>query len=1255
MRSFFDEKLTRSDIARLGLAGSIDAIDNAGFVDYSKQRNIKLDDASLAIENINSMRKTKPRLVLRKDLISEFLQGNNKDFNIGAGNDFESYRTWRTPIEAEYFYTKYTAKDYADSNIAFVDLSTEYYSAENNNFFNKFDIKETSKSINNDFPTVRLRYPAGAANTYNLTVQNGISGSSLTIRPKEIFVSGKPQPVSTDKAYYQWFRDLTTFSTGQYPYFQELQNITRSGQLSGFYIPYPNTLDIQEFHPYSDKVTIAPKFNQDNSQKLNGILTIAIGSANKKEIVYVSHHSYQTGFANTFENIEYTVKSKRRVNRSAKFTSLKLSSGYQSGVGLVNSGISTVYEENISRALNGKPRFLAKDYFNTGITGYVPKEIFWNGSQWIVAANGTAYSSAQDIFVNTPTKSIYTNIPTLTDIDGKYEEVDGIDRNKYGRVWVKNLSNQSWSQFNRAVIFWDKSYGLSPLYTPESGSVYVSTMAAPNSNDLRRYDGDSTGSFYYRFDKASQGNRVVNLNTSSDVFFDGWHLPFLSGATFLNSWKIPYISGETTLATGVFINSGSRIVTGTFWSGSGFTYVTGEFYDWEGKRFSGQAISGNNTVKLYDQLRNRTITTIEPGIITGFQPFYIEASNWTSQVKYITGYSGASGFSWDSGVNHNTGFVVSYNYFAPSTYSSVQGQGIPFASGAAMISGKPYISGQDYSNKPILGITGFVYVYSGEQYYTTEAVSGFYEKRAGVVFADPSGNNKIIFDTFGDYGYQNKWIFINETNPRISGVNSGYNLLFANSTQESCPAILPRAMGWQATGSISSGNIQINNIRATVSGGYVITRVPSAYTGPITDRLLNDISTDGYPYCLSSRSPSLSAYIGEPRLLLRNKIATGNSQNPYGQITPSVNAPVLTRSSGTSGAPIADWIYGSIDQSAYNSYTFGGQNHRGILLDTAASGYVSDSPLTVSRWINNQSNGFYGNIKITDANIIETDIKRVIKQPVQVKCIFLDSAYLSGGNVLPKGFNYVKYTGQVTDAVRVEYEPDLILDGGINSNIDTPIFRGYSINGQMLSDQEIAARNIPIKFRTEVLTSGAVLENFKQTTPLKDTIFYKFYNRLYNYGKTIATGTWDGTVPAGAYFSVELISTRFNESFGLSDNLGVYYAGSTSGINEKIKNVFNSYTISDYSPSINNLEPLLIKYTAYASNVSFFKSKMHAKSLARKNLNQKMNLALKNGVSELIFENSNSKRMQLFLQKNKINDAKFNTLNIPTGNILVQL
>jgi len=68
-------------------------------------------------------------------------------------------------------------------------------------------------------------------------------------------------------------------------------------------------------------------------------------------------------------------------------------------------------------------------------------------------------------------------------------------------------------------------------------------------------------------------------------------------------------------------------------------------------------------------------------------------------------------------------------------------------------------------------------------------------------------------------------------------------------------------------------------------------------------------------------------------------------------------------------------------------------------------------------------------------------------------------------------------------------------------------------------------------------------EHLKQTTPINQTLFYKFYNNLYTGNKTFNQGTWDGIIPPNTVFQIEYITTEFNKNIGCSHPFYVLYSG----------------------------------------------------------------------------------------------------------------
>jgi len=68
-------------------------------------------------------------------------------------------------------------------------------------------------------------------------------------------------------------------------------------------------------------------------------------------------------------------------------------------------------------------------------------------------------------------------------------------------------------------------------------------------------------------------------------------------------------------------------------------------------------------------------------------------------------------------------------------------------------------------------------------------------------------------------------------------------------------------------------------------------------------------------------------------------------------------------------------------------------------------------------------------------------------------------------------------------------------------------------------------------------------EHLRQTTPINQTLFYKFYNNLYTGNKGFNQGTWDGIIPANTVFQIEYITTEFNKDIGCSHPFYILYSG----------------------------------------------------------------------------------------------------------------
>jgi hypothetical protein len=247
---------------------------------------------------------------------------------------------------------------------------------------------------------------------------------------------------------------------------------------------------------------------------------------------------------------------------------------------------------------------------------------------------------------------------------------------------------------------------------------------------------------------------------------------------------------------------------------------------------------------------------------------------------------------------------------------------------------------------------------------------------------------------------------------------------------------------------------------------------------------------------------------------------------------------------------------------------------------------------------------------------------------------------------------------------------------------------GYIISGRSITYQTILNSGIQIPTRTATGTKYAINPNghFKQADPLKDTYFYKFYNQLYkNNNKVIATGTWNGIIPSGVRFSVELVSCTLDTEIGIVNdrNISVIYSGygtldsidkvlqtgiSPAGAHTIFPNPSAQYIVSGEVPWHQKRNPYRhaiddynnLVYTAYKSGPTENDARNIAKTAAIKQINSKI-LQLVNKIfpSEynynndaasggLTYKNKKWRRLQKFKQKlTWLKSGEFSYVNIP--------
>jgi hypothetical protein len=162
-------------------------------------------------------------------------------------------------------------------------------------------------------------------------------------------------------------------------------------------------------------------------------------------------------------------------------------------------------------------------------------------------------------------------------------------------------------------------------------------------------------------------------------------------------------------------------------------------------------------------------------------------------------------------------------------------------------------------------------------------------------------------------------------------------------------------------------------------------------------------------------------------------------------------------------------------------------------------------------------------------------------------------------------------------------------------------------------------------------------QHLKQDIPIKDTLYYKFYNNIYTGSKTFNTGTWDGIIPTGTIVQIELISTEINKTLGTKYPLYFIYTGYGSNdlIDAKCTKYLNSVsstgeTFLDTKFLINN-NNFEIKGRGYGMNEQ--EAWTNAQKNIKYNINNKVSKILKTYTPEFIKSNSKYKKFQKFLNK----------------------
>jgi hypothetical protein len=305
-------------------------------------------------------------------------------------------------------------------------------------------------------------------------------------------------------------------------------------------------------------------------------------------------------------------------------------------------------------------------------------------------------------------------------------------------------------------------------------------------------------------------------------------------------------------------------------------------------------------------------------------------------------------------------------------------------------------------------------------------------------------------------------------------------------------------------------------------------------------------------------------------------------------------------------------IYKSLEiqnTSASNTPVSGVINYTGrnTFLYTGISGYSGylPYPQTVTSWAYPKYN-IDSVIAINSIDIYDDDYLKDMNGLL----------IISTGNEVNQKIIYVsphgisKITGYtVVETLKLQpdkYQPKN--SNNISNFVYKKVVSGINVECLDIDSQYFDSETI---FNSGIVISGDCCsqsaENFKlkhalsQDTPLKDTFFYKLYNQFYTKNKTLATGTWDGVIPANTNFVIEYLTCK-NQYVGTENEFKIIYKnyGDNSEVDTNLKigmmdqEKFNGYGFSlnkNKTDSIQNSNLALRrnlnhKYNRYAKNIN---------------------------------------------------------------------
>lgn len=136
--------------------------------------------------------------------------------------------------------------------------------------------------------------------------------------------------------------------------------------------------------------------------------------------------------------------------------------------------------------------------------------------------------------------------------------------------------------------------------------------------------------------------------------------------------------------------------------------------------------------------------------------------------------------------------------------------------------------------------------------------------------------------------------------------------------------------------------------------------------------------------------------------------------------------------------------------------------------------------------------------------------------------IDVNSLYVNSGFVLPTGLV------MKSEAERANWSGAVTTGTWPTSGVITQNFYQLALaSGAFVSGTTYEEANLQIFLASLFETDNyKIVDYLKQTTPIKNTVFYKLYSGLYTGNKTFNEGTWNGVIPSGTNVFIEYVSTN---------------------------------------------------------------------------------------------------------------------------------